>query len=145
MCDFYSLPGIRAIGVLRAVDIPPSAPLMAVAGISVPVSVEPAWIPLCGTAKAVRTEVRTARSSSQSASLTFSSAIQIPKLTNPAFVVIDQNGAQWLVMSVYPPFPKVTESASSGAPGDESAAFSYEVTHTAVRTLFPCTVLHFHA
>ncbi len=142
MCDFYSLPGIRAVGVLNASDLPPSAPLMAVAGITVPVSVEPVWIPVGDSAKAVRTEVRTARSLSQTANLTFRSSLAIPRLANPAFVVIDQNGAQWLIMSCYPPFPKISESASSGLLGSEPADFSYEVTHTAVRTLFPCAVLY---
>lgn len=137
----YRLPGIRAIGWIDSALLPPNLPYFDIAGMKVPVSSEISWLPISPGAKGARTTARRGSNALQSASLSFQSSVQIPPDVNAAVVVVDMTGAQWLIAANEPPFPVITEVLSTGLPSGEPAAFSYEVAHSAVRTMIPCSVI----
>lgn len=132
------LPGLRTVGYLPAEALPTDIPLIARAGLPVPVMTDITWIPIIGNDNtASATSEGRGADSLESADLSFrtDSAIRFPP--RAAFVVVAQSGQHYLIGSAEPPYVQVSFKIDFGSIG-AAAGIAYTVSHKAIRTLIPC-------
>lgn len=134
------LPGVKAIGWLDCDLLTAHVALRAVAGMEVPVFTAVTPIAFFGEAECSRTSKRDGAQRSESAALKFNCAEPLPVHLHLGFVVETVDGRHWLIGGAEAPFPVVDCERRAGSPSGEPAGLTYEVSHTALRTLIECIV-----
>lgn len=133
------LPGIRRIGTIDSRALPSVVPLRAICGGKIPVLTAVTWIRFYGTPEC---QCRTERHEGgilQTATLKFlSPAMLYSSHRSSSFIVEDTTGERYLIGQREAPLPTITCEYTTGAPTGTPAGFSYEITHTALRSMVPC-------
>lgn len=133
--DTQRLPGVKLIGWLDCNSLPARADLHGITGTPLRIfaGITPVWFvdePQC---KCVTSRERGCIS--DTATLEFSTTERLPIHRRLGFVVVDQEGAKWLIGAKEPPFPVVECTAEMGAPSGKQSVLTYKVTHKALRSL----------
>lgn len=134
------LPGVKAIYQLECNHLLENVALRGICKMSVPVLTALNEVEIFDNAEC---ECQTERSDSASidtATLKFQCEKYLPSHLHLGFVVVDVNGDSYLIGAKEPPFPIVKVQRKCGTPGDDSSCYRYEVSHTAVKSLIPCTI-----
>lgn len=135
------LPGVRRVGTVCCPRLPAHVELTAICGLRVPLMAEVEPVPVCGEAVCRCVGVRAGAAVSETATLTFRSSMPLDIGAALAFVVEDVEGRCWLIGAREAPFPRVERTSSVGVPGGDPAGESYEVTHSAIRTMVECVTV----
>lgn len=138
MCVSY--PGITSIGYVFADNLPAETVWFPLIGLPVDVY-NPTEIPLSGTAECAVEHTNDSNGSAESLTLTFSSALRLPRHKAVAFVVTDANGQLWLIGQPELPHLAITATQQTGTPDGTPAVYAYEVRHKAPICLKPCQIV----
>lgn len=134
------LPGVKAIGWLYCKNIPPRVDLQAISGIVVPLICDIRQIDFFDNVECQCTTEAVNNGFEDKASLKFKAGSLIPFRDDIAIVVTDVNDRSWLIGSQEPPRLQFKVETLHGAPDGDGAGFSYDITHTAVKSLVECHI-----
>ena len=130
------LPGIRAIGWLNCDLLQRRVDLHGICRARIPVLTAITPIAFFDKAECSCKRSRESGRQSATASLKFRCADLLPIHLPLGFVVTDQQGKTFLIGSREHPQPVVKVEMRSGSPDGDGAGYEYEVSHTALETLF---------
>ena len=136
----YILPGIQSIGWVDCEKLQSNVALNGICGNRIPVLTEILPVPFFGQASCECSETKESGGVVATATLSFKSDVVFPLHTHLGFVVTDNNGKSWLIGSKEPPFPMMKMCIYFGDCESKSAGISYEIKHTAIKTLLPCQI-----
>ena len=136
-----SYPGIVSIGYLLAENLPANTTNNALAGIPVVLFLRPTDVPLSGTPECVVEQSNDSNGSAESLTLTFSSALRLPRNKAVALVVKDANNQSWLIGQLERPHLAITSTQQTGTPDGTPAVYVYEVKQTAPICYKPCKMM----
>ena len=136
-----SYPGIVSIGYLLAENLPANTAYSALAGIPVSLFLRPTDVPLSGTAECVVEQSNDSNGSAESLTLTFSSALRLPRHKAVALIVKDANNQSWLIGQLECPHLAITSTQQTGTPDGSPAVYVYEVKQSAPICYKPCKMM----
>lgn len=136
-----SYPGIKSIGYVFADQIPANTIYNAVAGIPINLFLTPTPVPVAGATTCEIVSSNENNGIAQSLTLTFSTALQLPRHRPLAFIIEDVNGNTFLIGQPERPHLSVEGTRQTGSPAGDSAVTTYEVKHTAPIALKPCKMV----
>ena len=136
-----SYPGIKSIGYIFADQVPANTIYNAVAGVPIQLFLKPTPIPLAAGAECVIESNNESNGIAETLTLTFSTALQLPRYRPLAFVITDVNGNTFLVGQPERPHLSVIGSRQTGTPEGESAVITYEIKQTAPICFKPCKMM----
>ena len=136
-----SYPGIVSIGYLLAENLPANTAYSAWAGIPVSLFLRPTDVPLSGTAECVVEQSNDSNGSAESLTLTFSSALRLPRHKAVALIVKDANNQSWLIGQLECPHLAITSTQQTGTPDGSPAVYVYEVKQSAPICYKPCKMM----
>ena len=135
-----SLPGIVRIAYIGCVNLPQYIEMKTLAGIPSGVYDMIKEVCFAGTASCVCESEYDNHAQVEKATLTFFSVDSIPIRQAIAFLALDSNGQWWLLGHHEPPYPTVRRAFHTGAPADDKAGYTYEVTLMGRKALIPVSV-----
>lgn len=134
------LPGIKFIGWLDSRHLQRRVDLMGVCGMPLPILTDIHPIMFFNDPECTCQTTKEGPGYTDTASLNFLTDERLPMERDIAFVVTDVNDKSYLIGSREHPQPIVNGTRNTGVPSDSPAGYSYEITHTAIKTLIPCLV-----
>lgn len=136
----YKIPGVRFIGWVEAEKLIPDIALRGIAMMTVPVLTEIHEISFVDEPQCECVTEIEGTSSSCTAKLTFLTAELLPQGRHLAFVVTAMDGNSYIIGAREVPFTKVKFTINLGEKASQRSCNSYEVTHSAIRTLVKCQI-----
>lgn len=124
-------PGIRKIGYLDALTLPPELMQAAIAGANIAVINPITWIPTNGEASIAIEDYYSYGTAEQKVTISLYTRAKIPQSQKLAFVVVCNSGDNYLVGTAEPGYPVVKCERSSGKPNGSAAVTKVSVTHIA--------------
>lgn len=134
------LPGIKKIYWLDSDTLPARVDLYSVIKMRVAPLADLNEMTFFGDPDCRRSTERDNNGLIQKATLKFNSADEIPFDKNIAFIVTDANDRSYLIGSCEKPFARIKVEKLTGAPSEDAAGYSYEVSHESVRTMIECLI-----
>lgn len=134
------LPGVKAIGWVDSRNLPRRVDLSGIVRVKVLVLTDVHPVDFFGHPDC---SCRTEKSNGgyqDTASLKFSSPMQLPDDVPLSFVVTDIAGDTYLIGSLEHPWPKVKCETVLGTPSGDPAGYSYEITHVSIKSMVPCVI-----
>ena len=139
MNNHFSLPGIKALAYVNALELPSDLGLVGISGLPLTLMVQSVDIPFTGEASCVCTRTNEHGAPNESVEMSFQSLLSLPDDVPLAFVVTDVNNRSFLVGGKEQPWPYVESSQGFGLPDGESSTTTYTITHKAPKALIPCS------
>ena len=136
-----SYPGIVSIGYLLDENLPANTTYRALAGIPIHLFLRPITIPLSGMPECVVEQTNENNGSTESLTLTFNSALRLPRGKALAFVVKDANNRSWLIGQLERPHLAINSTQQTGTPEGSPAVYVYEVKQNAPICYKPCKMM----
>ena len=136
-----SYPGIVSIGYLFADNLPANTMNNALAGIPVNLFLRPTDVPLSGATECAVEQSNDSNGSAESLSLSFNSALRLPRHKAVALVVKDANGQSWLIGQLERPHLSIKSTQQTGTPDGSPAVYAYEVKQSAPICFKPCKMM----
>lgn len=135
-----SLPGIFKIGFLECSNLSPQLELKAIAGVPIAILTDITDVIFSGepTCEAVSENDNNGRI--EKTSLKFFTTQKIPDDRPLAFTVQCVNGKKFLVGAKERPFPILKITTDTGTTSGNVAAYSVEITHSAIKSLLPVII-----
>lgn len=137
MCNHFSLPGIKAIAYLAAMQLPDNLAMQSLAGLEIGILVDMMNIPFSGEPTCECTQTNAQGGSSEAVELVFLSNTQLPEEFHLAFVVIDANSRYFLI-GTKEEHPAIERRQNFGAPQGDPSCYTYTISLTSPRALIPC-------
>lgn len=134
------LPGIKFIGWVDSRLLQKRVDLAALCSMPVAVMTTIHEIIFCDEPECECTTEKEGGAYKETTTLKFLSDAAIPESKYLSFVVTDVNGKSFLIGSREHPLPTVERSRRAGIPAGDSAGWSYEIKHTAIKSLIPCII-----
>ncbi len=141
MSSCVSYPGITKVGYLPADLIPINTIYNALAGVPVVMFTAPTVVPLSGNADLQVEQSNDHNGTAESLTLTFRSALRLPRHYAVALVVWTAAGQCYLIGQEERPCLAIKATQLTGAPDGDPAVYQYEVKQTAPICLKPCKVM----
>lgn len=139
MTDNFSLPGIKALAYVNALELPSDLGLVGISGTPLSLMVASVAIPFTGEATCTCTRSNANGAGNATVELVFQSLLALPEHMPLAFLVTDANDRCFLIGVQEQPWPYVESSQGLGLPDGESSTTTYTVTYKAPKALIPCT------
>lgn len=136
MNTHFSLPGIKSIAVLPALELPSQLAMQSIAGLPVSAPYNPDDVPFHGEATCECTGTNTP-AQSETVELTFSSLVELPTSEHIAILVTDANRQPYLI-GTREDHPAIERRQSFGSPDSESNLYTYTIKLNAARALIRC-------
>lgn len=130
------LPGVRAIGWINCDLLQRRVDLHGICQAKIPVLTAITPVPFFDKAECSCKRSRESGRQAATATLKFRCADLLPIHLPLGFVVTDQNGKTYLIGSREHPQPVVKVEMGVGQCDGDGAGYEYEITHTALETLF---------
>lgn len=130
------LPGVKTIGWINCDLLQRRVDLHGICQAKIPVLTAITPVPFFDKAECSCKRSRESGRQAATASLKFRCADLLPIHMPLGFVVTDQNGKTYLIGSCEHPQPVVKVEMGVGQCDGDSAGYEYEITHTALETLF---------
>ena len=137
MCNHFSLPGIKAIAYLAAMQLPDNLAMQSLAGLEIGILVDMMNIPFSGEPTCECTQTNAQGGTSQTVEFVFRSILQLPEEFHLAFVVIDANSRYYLI-GTKEEHPVIERLQSFGSPEGDPSSNTYTISLTSPRALIPC-------
>ncbi len=134
------LPGIKSIAFVECRLLPDNIGLHGITRNAVGIFAELQPVAFFDSPECTCTTEKKNGSYQDTASLKFSSGQWLPLRRKLAFVVTDVSGRNFVIGAKESPFPVIKVEEHKGSPSGESAAYSYEITHVALKSLVPCVI-----
>lgn len=135
------LPGIRQIYHIDCDLLPERVDLRTICHMPIEVNCPRTEVNIAGGAEADCTRERSGAGEQDTATLRFLTDRELLLAERPGFVAIDVNGKAWLFGSKEAPRPIIKFNHVSSSPTGERAGWSYEVAHTAIRSMIECELV----
>lgn len=133
-----SFPGISKLGYVRAEELPANTTYNALVGMPLVLLLSPTEIPMSGYADLQVEQSNDRNGTAESLTLTFRSALRLPRHYAVAFVIKTANGQCYLVGQSEKPSLAIKATQVTGTPDGEAAVYNYEVKESAPVCLKPC-------
>ena len=134
------LPGIMAIGWVDCRHLPKRVDLSAICRVPVAILTDIHPIPFFDEPTCECQTKKDGGGYEDTATLKFLTGTELPRSATLGFVVTDVNGNSYLLGSLESPRPVVECEHRTGLPSGDSAGFSYEVKHVAIKSMVPCII-----
>ena len=139
MNNHFSLPGIKALAYVNALELPSDLGLVGISGLPLTLMVQSVDIPFTGEATCTGTRSNANGAGNETVELTFQSLLALPEHMPLAFLVTDVNDRCFLIGTREQPWPYVESSQGLGLPDGESSTITHTITYKAPKGLIPCT------
>ena len=139
MNNCFSLPGIKSIACINALELPLDLGMVAVSGTPLALMIPFTNIPLTGEASCESTRTNKDGSGNDSVELSFQTLMSIPGYMPLAFLVTDVNNRSYLIGTHEKPWPYIESSQAFGSPDGESSITTYTISYKAPKAMIPCT------
>ncbi len=134
------LPGIKSIGWVNCQYLPQRVDLMSVCKMVPSIMTDIHPVSFVGEPECSRTREKKNEGYMETASLQFHSTETMPDNIMLGFVVVDVNGAAYLIGSREHPVPTIEAEQRCGTPSGDAAGIRYKIKHVALRTLIRCRI-----
>ncbi|MCM1310846.1 MAG: hypothetical protein NC301_07475 [Bacteroides sp.] len=134
------LPGVSKIYHINCDLLPERVDLRAICRMNVEINLFLGEIPIADGAECSCRHERNGASTQDTATLRFLTGTELRLAERPGFVVVDSEGCAWLIGCREAPRPKVSRETLRNSPASDRSGWSYEVTHTALRSMIPCKI-----
>lgn len=139
MNNHFSLPGIKSLRYINAMELPSDIGLLGISGMPLALMSPSVDIPFSGEATCTGTRSNANGASNETVELSFQSLLSLPEHIPLAFLVTDVNGRCFLIGTQERPWPYIESSQGLGLPDSESSTITYTVTYKAPKGLIACT------
>ena len=134
------LPGVKAVGWLDCNNLPNRVDLMGICRQNFGIFTNITAVEFFDEPECFCKREKSGGSYCETASLKFQCGQRLPEYIRLGFVVTDIAGQSYLIGSKEAPRPIVEVEQKAGSPSGDAASFYYEIKHTALKTLIPCTI-----
>lgn len=134
------LPGVKFIGWVDCKRLPRRVDLAGIAGMRIPIYTDIHRIDFFDSPQCECKSKMDNAGYEETATLKFLTGSELPRCDTLGFVVTDVNGNSFLIGSQEHPRPVVDCERRTGAPSSDSAGFSYEIKHVALKSMVPCII-----
>ena len=139
MDNKFSLPGIKSLRYVNAMELPSDLGLMGVSGTPFALMCPSVDIPFTGEATCTGTRSNANGAANETIELSFHSLLALPENMPLAFLVTDVNGRCFLIGTQERPWPYIESSQGLGLPDGDSSTITYTVTYKAPKGLIECS------
>ena len=139
MDNKFSLPGIKSLRYINAMELPSDLGLIGISGMPFALMCPSVDIPFTGGATCTGTRTNTNGAANETVELTFQSLLALPENMPLAFLVTDVNDRCFLIGTREQPWPYVESAQGLGFPDGESSTITHTITYKAPKGLIPCT------
>ena len=128
MNNHFSLPGIKALSYVNALELPSDLGLVGISGLPLTLMVQSVDIPFTGEATCTGTRSNANGAGNETVELTFQSLLALPEHMPLAFIVTDANNRSYLIGCREQPWPYIESSQGFGMPDGESSTITHTIT-----------------
>ena len=139
MNNHFSLPGIKSLRYVNAMELPSDLGLLGISGTPLALMCPSVDIPFTGEATCTGTRSNANGAANETVELSFQSLLALPEHIPLAFLVTDVNNRCFLIGTREQPWPYIEGAQDLGLPDGESSTTTYTVTYKAPKGLIACS------